>query len=137
MNNGTTYEQQNERIEQYNPLEQRIRNSADLEIDGLIVDETITKIGRDFYDLFHQYWEPPVQAKNFTILIKELPARGTGALIQISANDELLFEQHMMPRYDIIQEIAVYAVALTTEYLESNLLKQQLDADSRRAIEKY
>ncbi len=31
----------------------------DIEIEGLIVDQTQTKIGHDFYDLFYSNWQPP------------------------------------------------------------------------------
>nr|WP_230392275.1 curli production assembly/transport protein CsgE [Pontibacter sp. FD36] len=108
-----------------------------MEVDGLIVDETITKVGRDFYEIFHNKWEPPLFAKNFTILIKEFPTRGNGALVQIQVNEELIFEQQLQPRYDVIEELAGYGVAVAIEYLENDRLRQQLDADGKRAIEKF
>lgn len=137
IRNGGGIENKNERIEEKKPIEQSIRHSSQLEVDGLIVDETITKVGRDFYEAFHNKWEPPMFAKNFTILIKEFPTRGNGAFVQILVNDELIFEQHLQPRHDIIEELAGYGVAIAAEYLENNLLQQQLDADSKRAIEKF
>jgi len=56
-----------------------VKNYADnLEIDGLIIDETRSKIGRDFYDMFYHRWIAPNAASNYSILIKELPSRGRG-----------------------------------------------------------
>ncbi|MCB0753318.1 MAG: hypothetical protein KDC52_17740, partial [Ignavibacteriae bacterium] len=37
------------------------------EIDNLIVDETITKIGNDFYESFYNSWEAPPNSPNITI----------------------------------------------------------------------
>lgn len=118
-------------------FEEHVRSSADLEVDGLIVDETITKIGRDFYDVFHRQWEAPPSAKNFTILIKERPTRGNGALIQVALNDELLFEQQLQPRYDVIEEVATYVATGLYEYLVRNQLQQQLEAEGRQAREVF
>lgn len=120
-----------------NQFEEAVRNSADLEVDGLVVDETITKIGRDFYDVFHRQWEAPPSAKNYTILIKERPTRGNGALIQVTLNDELLFEQQLMPRYDAIEETATYVAEGLFDYLVRNQLQQQLEAEGRQQLEVF
>ncbi|OKL38850.1 hypothetical protein A3841_04805 [Pontibacter flavimaris] len=120
-----------------NQFEEGIRSSADLEVDGLIVDETITKIGRDFYEVFHRQWEAPPAAKNFTILIKERPTRGSGALIQVALNDEMLFEQQLQPRYDVIEETATYVAAGLYEYLARNQLQQQLEAEGQQLREVF
>lgn len=120
-----------------NQFEEAIRRSADLEVDGLIVDETITKIGRDFYEVFHRQWEAPPAAKNFTILIKERPTRGNGALIQVALNDELLFEQQLQPRYDVIEETAIYVAGALYEYLARNQLQQQLEAEGQQQREVF
>ena len=123
--------------EQLNKFEQPVRNSADLEIDGLVVDETITKMGSDFYDIFQRQWEAPPMAKNFTIKIKELPARGNSALIQVSINDQNILEQQMQPKYDLIEEIATYAVGLAYEHLVQDHLQQQLEAEGKKAQELF
>ncbi|WP_040575072.1 CsgE family curli-type amyloid fiber assembly protein [Pontibacter sp. BAB1700] len=131
------YEDKQQRIEQNGqPLERFVR-SADLEVDGLIVDETITKIGRDFYDLFNRQWETPLGVKNFTIQIQERPTRGNGAYIVIVVNDEPVFEYILQPRYDMIEEVSVYAVAFITEYVVNNQLNQQLEAEGKKAREVF
>ncbi|MDX5435755.1 MAG: curli production assembly/transport protein CsgE, partial [Pontibacter sp.] len=123
--------------EQLNQYEQKARNSADLEIDGLIVDETITKIGRDFYDVFHRQWEAPPMATNYTILIKELPARGNSSLVSLSVNEVKVFEQVMQPRYDVIEEVATYLASAVYEYLVNDQLNKQLEAEGKKAREVF
>jgi len=122
---------------QLSPFEQPVKHAADLEVDGLIVDETLTKVGRDFYEVFHRQWEAPPAASNYTILIKELPARGNSSIVSLSVNEEKLFEQAMQPRYDVIEETATYLAAAVYEYLLSNQLNEQLEAEGKRAREVF
>lgn len=125
-----TYEQKHQ------PLE-RFVQSADLEVDGLIVDETITKIGRDFYDVFNRQWEAPNDIHNYTILIQEKPTRSNGAYVVVSVNDEPVFEYNVQPRYDVIEEVATYTVAIVYEYLVSDKLNKQLEAEGKKAREVF
>ncbi|MBB6612493.1 hypothetical protein H7F15_15720 [Pontibacter sp. Tf4] len=125
-----TYEKKNQ------PMERFVR-SADLEVDGLIVDRTITKIGRDFYDIFHRQWEAPADAHNFTILIEEKPTRSNGAYVVVSVNDEPVFEYQLQPRYDVIEEVANYTVAMVYEYLVTDQLNKQLEAEGKKAREVF
>lgn len=90
---------------------------AELEIDGLIVDETVTKAGRDFYQIFYSNWEAPPNAKNFTITISEKPARGLATVLMIDINENRVIETPLQPRYDIIESIAEQAVQICFEYL--------------------
>ena len=123
--------------EQLLQYEQNIRSSADLEIDGLIVDETITKTGRDFYEVFQRQWEAPPMAKNFTILIEELPSRGNISIVSLSVNENKLFEQPLQPRYDIVEEVATYMVGVVYEYLLNDQLNKQLEAEGKKAREVF
>ena len=123
--------------EQLSQYEQYIRNSADLEIDGLIVDKTITKIGRDFYDVFQRQWEAPPMVENFTILIEELPSRGNVSIVSLSVNEDKLFEQPLQPRYDTIEEVATYMVGVVYEYLLNDQLNKQLEAEGKKAREVF
>jgi len=91
-----------------------------MEIDGMVIDETRSKIGRDFYDVFYQYWQAPPNASQFTITISELPVQGMGSLIYVKVNDTETFRHRLQPRYDIIQEAARFAVRLTYNYLEED-----------------
>lgn len=103
---------------------------VDLEIDGLIVDETVTKSGRDFYQVFYSLWEPPPNASNFTIRISEKPARGIGTVVMIDINDARIIETPLQPRYDIIEAIAEQATRSIYNYLLNyEQIQQQLSGD--------
>lgn len=103
--------------------------TPDLEIDGLIIDETRTKIGRDYYEVFYNQWEAPAGAKNYTIKIKELPSRGRGAQIQVFVNDEKLIHRSLQPRQEMIEDMANRSVSALANWLVQNAKQAKNIAD--------
>ncbi|MTI30731.1 CsgE family curli-type amyloid fiber assembly protein [Xanthovirga aplysinae] len=89
-----------------------------LEINGLIVDETRTKSGREFYRVFYKMWEPPPNAPDFMITIKELPGQGRGSRVQILVNRELVFLNYLQPRSDYILSLAQYVDYVLKQHLK-------------------
>lgn len=105
---------------------------ADLNIDGLLVDDTKTKSGKDFYDLFYQQWEAPAGAKNYTIFIIEKPFRLTTTMIEILINETMVYQSFLQPRYDYIETLTEQAVSQTALYLANyEEIVRQLDGNDR------
>ncbi len=90
-----------------------------LEIDGLIIDETRSKIARDFYDLFYKKWIAPIGAKNFSIYIREEPSRGRGAQISLTLNEDKIFQNFVPPRYDALENVVNFAIRVTRARLSA------------------
>lgn len=88
-----------------------------LEIDGLLMDETRTKAGRDFYELFFKAWEAPKQASGYTIRISERPAKGMLTEIIIKVNDEAVYNSWLQARYDLIESTAQWALQEVFRYI--------------------
>lgn len=88
------------------------------EIEGLVMDQTITKVGHDFYDEFFTKWEPPAEFGDYTIVIREKPARGTSTLISVEVNDNELLELPLQPRAEVIEEMAAYALDVAAGFLQ-------------------
>ncbi|MFK7771509.1 MAG: CsgE family curli-type amyloid fiber assembly protein [Saprospiraceae bacterium] len=106
------------------------RNNLDaIEIDGLILDETRSKIGRDFYEIFYNRWNPPAGAKDFLITIREMPSRGLGARISIEVNENVVLYRFLQPRNGLIEEEANFTISYIKSYLTKNEnLKQDMEA---------
>ena len=105
-------------------------NDVEIEIDGLLVDDTKTKAGKDFYDLFYNEWEAPVEAKNYSITVSEKPFRLTSTLIVISINDDIVYQAILQPRQDLIEAQAEEGVATTHDYLANyEEITKQLNGD--------
>lgn len=88
-----------------------------LEIDGLIIDRTKSKLGRDFYQLFYSKWEAPYGIKGYDIIISEKPVPGRGSLIQIKVRGTLIYNQRLTPRYADIEKAADLGIQITLNFL--------------------
>lgn len=111
--------------------EQKNGNSeVEIELDGLLVDDTKTKSGKDFYDLFYNNWEAPSAAKNYNITISEKPFRITTTMIVVTINDNIVYQTILQPRQDIIQSQTEEAIVATQDYLINyEAIMRQLNGD--------
>ncbi|WP_019948364.1 CsgE family curli-type amyloid fiber assembly protein [Hymenobacter aerophilus] len=108
------------------------------EIDGLVVDETISKLGRDFYSLFYTSFEAPAGSGDYVVTITEKPARGTSILITVAVNDIDLLEMPLQPNEEYIEAAASEAVGTVTQHLiENNRLGNELEQGNRQPLEVY
>ncbi|MCH7410361.1 curli production assembly/transport protein CsgE [Belliella sp. DSM 111904] len=112
---------------------QKLKSGLNLELDGLIIDETKTKSGKEFYDFFFREWEAPEGAKNYTIFIEEKPFRLNTTMVEILINETLIFQSLLQPRGDVIESLAIDATATTKMYLANyeELLKQLGGSDMK------
>jgi len=107
-------------------------NDVEMELDGLLIDDTKTKSGKDFYDMFYSNWEAPFGAKNYSITISEKPFRLTTTMIAITINDNLVHQAVLQPRQDIIEIQTEEAIAITKDYLSNyEEIMKQLNGDDR------
>ena len=105
-------------------------NEYEIEIDGLLVDDTKTKTGKDFYDLFYTKWEAPKGAKNYTITVSEKPFRLTATLIVVLINDNPVYQSILQPRQDIVEGLSEDAILTTQSYLANyEEIMKQLNGD--------
>lgn len=102
--------------------------NLDLEIDGLLIDETRTKVGRDFYDMFFALWVAPKKVKNYSLTIKEMVIPGLATEISVVVNESIVFKQRVQPRYEVLLQMTKYANHRAVQYINSNeKVKNQLD----------
>ena len=102
----------------------------EIEIDGLLVDDTKTKTGKDFYDLFYSSWVAPPGAKNYTITVSEKPFRLSSTQIVVSINENPVYQAILQPRQDIVEALSVDAISTTQSYLANyEEIMKQLNGD--------
>lgn len=115
---------------------------SELSTQSLLLDNTRSKVGRDFFETFYRTYNQaqapgaaPVMLPDttagqamskpleleldvFLITIDELPASsGMGSIISVSVNDELLFQQFVQNRLDVIEELAMLVAQSIKEYV--------------------
>ena len=105
--------------------------AVELEIDGLIIDETRTKPGRDFYARFYAAWQPPAEASDYRITLAEAPGRGRASRIDVQIDGTVVFRAVLQPREALIAAAAERAVATAANHLRQRdeLRDQLVDPD--------
>jgi hypothetical protein len=116
----------------------------------LILDNTRTKFGRDFYEAFYQVWatvnttlprdtaaiargEVESLEDQFSIVIDEAPAQGRASLVSIRLNDQLMWQDVLQPRIGIAEELAESAVGVVLDYLLNyQEIQNQLGSDDEK-----
>lgn len=104
----------------------RIEDEAVYELKGLTIDETKTKIGKDFYDMFYlQYSQLPDKSIS-AITISELPLRGTSGQINIQIDDKVIYSFMTNPGEDYLNEQLAFSLKYIKEFTaKKNLIKNE------------
>jgi len=106
--------------QQDTPQETKEINQLEIEINELIVNETMTKAGNDFHELFYSKWVWPDELNHaFIIVIKEKPLRGNMTQISIKVNDMLIFEMPLQARFEYLESITEIARERTLGFLNN------------------
>lgn len=123
-------------------LEEDILNETVVAEEGtetLLLDNTRSKIGRDFYEaFFRHYIELPKAVSSaaladttlritpnleldinaFIITIDELPAFGIGtSIISVSLNDQVVWQNYVQIRQEILEQYAFNAAEVVNQYV--------------------
>ena len=110
--------------------ERRIQQGKE-QITGLLLDNTKTKAGRDFYESMYRNWSAalldstennlalilPTFAEEITIEFEEQPAMGNSTRIIMSVDNIPIWTQLLQPRASVIEMLSEYAVLVLTDYL--------------------
>ncbi len=105
---------------------------TDIELSGLIIDDTRSKVARDFYEMFYKKWDSQSNANPSTILIRELPARGRNVRVGIEIDGTQVFQKNLQAREEILEILSDHAVHLVASHLQNNeTLRRQLENDDQ------
>jgi|GEM_PF-1978514 len=91
----------------------------DIEISGMIVDQTQSKWGKDFFDLFNANWNPPENITNYTVTIAEKVMPGLRTQVIININGDDIYQSFIQPRYENIFDTAVEVADIVSTYLKN------------------
>ena len=123
-------------------LDEEMMNEAVLAEEGtetLLLDNTRSKIGRDFYDAFFRHYAELPKSVNplaladstrkitpnleldlnaYIVTIDELPAFGIGTtIISVTLNDQLIWQNYVQTRQDVIEAYAFNAAEIVNQYV--------------------
>ncbi|TKG95931.1 hypothetical protein EYV94_06470 [Puteibacter caeruleilacunae] len=106
-------------VEQLMNSKKKTKSDAEIEmeINELIVDETKTKAGRDFYEKFITDWSTPNKERSYTITITEKPYRASTTQLQITINDTKVFESMLQSRSAVIEALCQQAMGRCAQFI--------------------
>lgn len=91
------------------------------EVEGLtldlVVDETQSHMGREFFDAFFASWERPEGASNATIRVQEFLVPSIGTRVAVGIDGEELFQLQLQPDSETIRELGRQAAAYVQQEL--------------------
>ena len=97
--------------------------SEELEMfKGLVLENTKTKVGRDFFDFFYSQYSQLPEKYNFIINITEQPVRGQRGQIIIESDDKLLYSFITNPNEDYLKAQANALLNILKEYNQKKTL---------------
>lgn len=89
--------------------------SKDVEIDGLIMDQTKSKLGHDFANNFTLSWE--TAATGYNIVIDEQADFRAGSWVSLEVNGSLVFKALLKPNPEEIEALVKEAIESSNDYL--------------------
>lgn len=104
----------------------RTETDVAFELKGLTIDDTKSKIGKDFYDAFYLQYSQQPEKSNFTITISELPSRGTNGQISVIIDDKQIYSFLTNPNEDYQKDQLMMTFRYIKDYgAKRNLIKNE------------
>jgi hypothetical protein len=99
----------------------------DIEFTGLIIEETMTPIGHNFYEAFNIFWKP-LEGMIYTITISEKADSFRGSVYIVKIDDEVVATGRLNPRQEFIDNLAKASVKKCQRFLlRRHLIKEELE----------
>jgi curli production assembly/transport component CsgE len=89
-------------------------------VNGIVLDETRSKTGRDFYNAFYDAWSKSKGVENSVVRVAEKPGPGMGSIVYVEVNYEEIFELRLRPGDQRTKQAGAIAAARTLGYLKEN-----------------
>ncbi|MFC3161030.1 Curli assembly protein CsgE [Chryseobacterium arachidis] len=104
----------------------KIEEEVFYELKGLTIDETKSKVGKDFYDLFYMYYSQIPDKSTSAVTISELPSRGTSGQINVQIDDKIVYSFMTNPSDDYLKEQLSASLKYIKEFnARKNLIKNE------------
>ncbi|MDH6252756.1 hypothetical protein M2347_002483 [Chryseobacterium sp. H1D6B] len=104
----------------------RVEEDAVFELKGLAIDQTKSRIGKDFYDLFYIQYSQISDKSSTAVTISEIPVRGTSGQINIEIDDKIVYSFMTNSSDDYLKEQADNSLKYIKEFnAKKNLIKNE------------
>lgn len=92
-------------------------NSAELEIGGLLLDNTISRQGKEFSYRFGQLWQDLPNSERINVHIKEVVIPRSGTKLIVNMNNRPIYIAYLGRRQESIQNKVEQAIFILIEMM--------------------
>ncbi|NLC37602.1 MAG: hypothetical protein GX772_14410 [Alcaligenaceae bacterium] len=111
---------------------EEVKKSVDRMFDdplgGVVVNRTVTVLGKDFYRYFATYWSHYPEASQYSISIYERPTARFGSEIWVLYRQQRMFHAFLPPARQATRRISEIAV----EQVLSNIAQREMERITTR-----
>ncbi len=94
-----------------------VTHSDELEIGGLLLDNTISRQGREFSHRFSQLWQDLPNSEGINVHIKEQVIPRSGTKLTVTMNNQLIYVTYMGRRQEPITDRVEQAIFILIEMM--------------------
>lgn len=115
-------------------IEARVMNE---DISGLVIDNTVTFIGRDFYHYFSRYWSNQGLMENYNLTVREQPTARYGSRVGVEWNRRIVFQVFLPPTRANIEASAKAAAQSIAQRFKAMEVQRLLFIDPDLAPDEF
>lgn len=104
-----------------NQQQRVVNNELDYRIKGIVIDEALTRMGKDFHDFFYTEYVVSNRKYPYIIKIKERPAMGRSSIIFVEVEGNKVHEFLARPEEDYLKQNVAMTMRLLTNYQKTRL----------------
>lgn len=102
--------------------ENKIVDESEFILKGLVVDDVITKMGKDFHDYFYQAYLTSGIKYPFIINIKEKPYMGRNSIVSVEVDDRKIYEFMTRPDEEFLKSAVNQSLQNLSRYAKQRKL---------------
>jgi curli production assembly/transport component CsgE len=114
-------------------LESSVKNvdrSLDIDIDGgVVINQTITVAGQDFYHFFVSAWRDLENSEHYNLAVRERPSARLGSEVTIEFKQRRVFHAYLPPARASIKPASIAAATTAYQAVVQADLERQLIRD--------
>ncbi|KQQ87022.1 CsgE family curli-type amyloid fiber assembly protein [Massilia sp. Leaf139] len=97
--------------------------------DGIVIDQTITRAGKDFYQLFSASWFDQPLAERYTVSVRELPSARFGSQIIVTFGNRRIYQGQISPNRNQNKRVSETAVEIAYKAVTEGEMQRLLFKD--------
>lgn len=108
--------------QQERQIEKEVIKEEEFVLRGIVIDEVITKMGKDFHDYFYQGYRASGVQHPFIIVLKEKPYFGRSSIVTVEVEDRKIFEFMTKPDEEFLKSAVRQSLQNLNQYARQRKL---------------